>query len=255
MTAGLAHGSCPSLAPSSTTLALRPAAGGGPRSAARAGCDPIDPAHCLLPWPNDHFRKGGRLALRDSMMPRNKDGRPVRAADYNRSDGFSPGQMIVTRVPRLDLRRSRAVPVNDMAEAFAERADRGHRRENRQAPADLGGARLAGDESAQACPARASRRQLARGSALHRRAPQPQGPARPRAAPRRRLPPPAGRRRARRAHVATSGSSASLARGGSSARRALPRLGLHRRERALTVRAPAVDTRPGLRGARRHQHR
>ena len=91
-------------------------------AAARPGCDPIDPAHCLLPWPNDHFRKNGRIALRDSQMPRNKDGRPVRAADYNRSDGFSPGQMIVTRVPGLDLKRSRAVPVDDLARSFAKRA-------------------------------------------------------------------------------------------------------------------------------------
>jgi hypothetical protein len=27
----------------------------GPAAAAEPGCDPIDPAHCLLPWPNDHF--------------------------------------------------------------------------------------------------------------------------------------------------------------------------------------------------------
>jgi hypothetical protein len=93
-----------------------------PAGAAPRGCDPLDPAHCLLPWPNDHFRKDGRLALRDAMMPRNADGRPVRAADYNRSDGFSPGQTVVTRVPRLDLRRSRAVPVTNMARAFARNA-------------------------------------------------------------------------------------------------------------------------------------
>jgi hypothetical protein len=93
-----------------------------PAPAATPGCDPIDPAHCLLPWPNDHFRKGGKLALRDSMMPRNRQGRPIRAADYNRSDGFSPGQAIVTHVPGLDLRRSGAVPVNDMARAFAPKA-------------------------------------------------------------------------------------------------------------------------------------
>ena len=93
-----------------------------PASAAPRGCDPLDPAHCLLPWPNDHFRKDGRLALRDSMMPRNAAGRPVRATDYNRSDGFSPGQIVVTRVPGLDLRRSGAVPVTNMARAFAPRA-------------------------------------------------------------------------------------------------------------------------------------
>jgi hypothetical protein len=93
-----------------------------PAGAAPRGCDPIDPAHCLLPWPNDHFRKDGRLALRDAVMPRNAAGKPVRAADYNRSDGFSPGQIVVTRVPRLDLRRSGAVPVTNMARAFAPRA-------------------------------------------------------------------------------------------------------------------------------------
>jgi hypothetical protein len=93
-----------------------------PAGAAPRGCDPLDPAHCLLPWPNDHFRKDGRLALRDSMMPRNTAGKPVRAADYNRSDGFSPGQVVVTRVPRLDLRRSGAVPVTNMARAFAPNA-------------------------------------------------------------------------------------------------------------------------------------
>ena len=103
-------------------LAALMAAAGAPAQAAPRGCDPIDPSHCLLPWPNDHFRDGGRLALRDSMMPRNKAGRPIRAADYNRSNGFSPGQIIVTHVPGLDLRRSGAVPVNDMARSFAKRA-------------------------------------------------------------------------------------------------------------------------------------
>jgi hypothetical protein len=33
------------------------------------------------------------------MMPRSKDGVPIQARDYNRSDGFSPGQIIVTLVP------------------------------------------------------------------------------------------------------------------------------------------------------------
>jgi hypothetical protein len=55
-------------------------------------------------------------------MPRNEAGKPVRAADYNRSDGFSPGQTIVTRVARLDLRRSRAVPVTNMRRSFARNA-------------------------------------------------------------------------------------------------------------------------------------
>jgi hypothetical protein len=98
------------------------AATAAPVAAAPRGCDPLDPAHCLLPWPNDHFRKDGRLALRNAMMPRNDEGKPVRAGDYNRSDGFSPGQIVITRVPGLDLRRSGAVPVTNMARAFARNA-------------------------------------------------------------------------------------------------------------------------------------
>ena len=98
-------------------LACVPAATAAPR-----GCDPLDPSACLLPWPNDHFVKHGRLALRDAMMPHNRAGKPIRAADYNRSDGFSPGQTIVTRVPRLDLRRSGAVRVTDLARSYAKRA-------------------------------------------------------------------------------------------------------------------------------------
>jgi hypothetical protein len=94
----------------------------GPAQAAPRGCDPLDPAHCLLPWPNDHFVKAGKLALRDSMMPRNDAGRVVRAADYNYSDGFSPGQTIVTVVPGLDLARSGAVPQTNLAKAYARRA-------------------------------------------------------------------------------------------------------------------------------------
>ncbi len=93
-----------------------------PAQAAKPGCDPIDLAHCLLPWPNDYFRQGGKLALRNRDMPANRQGRHVRAADYNRSDGFSPGQLIVTHVPRLNLKRSGAVPVNDLQKTFARRA-------------------------------------------------------------------------------------------------------------------------------------
>ena len=97
--------------------------------AAEPGCDPIDPAHCLFPWPNDYFTvrdkrtpTGRRLALTTSMMPRNKDGVPIEPADYNRSDGFSPGQGIVLKVPGFDtteaLRRSGAVPVTDLERAL-----------------------------------------------------------------------------------------------------------------------------------------
>jgi hypothetical protein len=92
-----------------------------PAQAAPRGCDALDPSHCLLPWPNDHFRKGQRLALTNAMMPRNREGKPIWAADYNRSDGFSPGQIIVTLVPGLNLRRSGAAPVTNMGRSLRRR--------------------------------------------------------------------------------------------------------------------------------------
>ncbi|HEX2233553.1 MAG TPA: hypothetical protein VHG69_09330, partial [Thermoleophilaceae bacterium] len=92
-------------------------------------CDPIDPAVCLQPWPNDAFTDldpasptGRRLALDVGAMPRNRFGKPVDPAPYNWSDGFSPGQKIVTRVPGLDtpeaFRRTGAVPITDPARSF-----------------------------------------------------------------------------------------------------------------------------------------
>ncbi|MBW3664896.1 MAG: hypothetical protein KY469_17495 [Actinobacteria bacterium] len=72
-------------------------------------CDPLDPSHCLYPFPNDHFTDedegtdtGRRLALDVRQMPRNIAGDPIRPEPYNRNDGFSPGALIVTRVPGLD---------------------------------------------------------------------------------------------------------------------------------------------------------
>jgi hypothetical protein len=91
-----------------------------PAHAAPRGCDPLDPAACLLPWPNDYFRQDGRLALTNAM-PCSKNGKPIQASDYNRSDGFSPGQIIVTLVPGLDLRRSGAAPVTNLGRSLRRR--------------------------------------------------------------------------------------------------------------------------------------
>lgn len=97
--------------------------------AGAAGCDPLDPAACMLPFPNDRFTRpddasatGRRLAFRRDQMPRNKDGVPIDPAPYNASDGFSPGQTIVTKVPGLDdaaaFARTGLVPQTDLARAF-----------------------------------------------------------------------------------------------------------------------------------------
>jgi hypothetical protein len=82
-----------------------------------SGCDPIDPAQCMLPYPNDWFTRydpssstGRRLNLSPLAMPRNTAGRPIDQADYNRSDGFSSGATILTLVPGMthnsDLEKS-----------------------------------------------------------------------------------------------------------------------------------------------------
>ena len=102
-----------------------------PAAPAEVGCDPLDGAVCLQPWPNDYFTvedpstdTGRRLDLNPLAMPRSVAGNPIRPDEWNRSDGFSPGQKIVTKVPGLDSRaafeNTGAVPITDMAQSFRE---------------------------------------------------------------------------------------------------------------------------------------
>jgi hypothetical protein len=91
-------------------------------------CDFLDPSLCLYPWPNDHFTQaaatptGRRLNISEQSVPVNRTGQAVDMSDQNRADGFSPGNMIVTRVPGLDtqaaFQKTGAVPQTDMARAF-----------------------------------------------------------------------------------------------------------------------------------------
>ena len=72
------------------------------------GCDRLDDAACLLPFPNDAFTRkdrhtatGLRLALGPKQTPRNADGVAIDPTDLNRMDGFSPGSVVLTKVPGL----------------------------------------------------------------------------------------------------------------------------------------------------------
>ena len=96
-------------------------------------CDFTDPAVCLYPWPNDYFTKsdrgtptGRRLDLKRASMPRNEDGTPIDPRDMNRADGFSPGSMLITKVPGLDTpaaaRRSAVPPVGNMGRSLLKRS-------------------------------------------------------------------------------------------------------------------------------------
>ena len=49
---------------------VAPARAPARRAGAAKGCDPLDKAACLLPWPNDYFVKHGHLALTNAQMPR-----------------------------------------------------------------------------------------------------------------------------------------------------------------------------------------
>ncbi len=100
-------------------------------AAAVGRCDPLDAAHCLYPWPNDFFTvpdastaTGRRLALEAAVMPRNVAGISIDPSDANRNDGFSPGNLIVTKVPGLDsptaFRASGLVPITDV-QRYADR--------------------------------------------------------------------------------------------------------------------------------------
>jgi hypothetical protein len=94
-----------------------------------SNCDPLDPAACMLPFPNDLFAKadpstptGRRIDFRLADMPRNVAGKPIEPSTYNMNDGFSPGQEIVTHVPGLDNQKAfdatGAVPISDVARSF-----------------------------------------------------------------------------------------------------------------------------------------
>ena len=94
-----------------------------PDTAAR--CELLDPTECLLPWPSNHLTAadpttdtGRRLALDRASMPRNREGVAIDPLELNRSDGFSPGTMIVTRVPGIDLARTGAPPLGDLARSL-----------------------------------------------------------------------------------------------------------------------------------------
>lgn len=78
-------------------------------------CDFIDPYHCMFPFPNDFFTvedpkspTSRRVVFDSESMPRNVRGEPIDPGGWAASDGFSPGPLIVTYVPGLDLEQTGA---------------------------------------------------------------------------------------------------------------------------------------------------
>ena len=89
-----------------------------------SGCDVLLAApaghHCLLPWPNDAFTvhastsTGRRLNISSNLDPANKSGVHVNTAAENKGDGFSPGSLIMTYVPKLSLAKSKIATSTDI---------------------------------------------------------------------------------------------------------------------------------------------
>src|SRR3954447_8851256 len=118
------------LVPASATA--KPRAHKSPEQTGRSavdGCDALDPSVCMLPFPNDYFTKpdpgtptGRALDFALLGMPRNKAGKPIDPTDWNRSDGFSPGSLIVTKIPQIQtppaLKATGAVPITDVARTY-----------------------------------------------------------------------------------------------------------------------------------------
>ena len=88
-------------------------------------CDFLDPSDCLFPFPSDYLTladpttaTGRRVHFAVASMPRNVAQTPVEPSDYNLNDGFSPGATILLRVPGVDLARTGAAPITDMARSL-----------------------------------------------------------------------------------------------------------------------------------------
>ncbi|MEI7691066.1 MAG: hypothetical protein WCJ50_00930, partial [Actinomycetes bacterium] len=101
-----------------TALTLIPAGG-----AAASGCDPLDTRSCILPFPsnfNTVAQKGSDTGLRlnfsASQFPKNVKGKSGFAPELNRNDGFSPGSALLTYVPGIDMAKTGAAPITDIAQ-------------------------------------------------------------------------------------------------------------------------------------------
>ena len=88
-------------------------------------CDFLDPRVCLQPFPNDYFTKpdassptGKRLNINLQSTPANTDGVHIDPSDMNRGDGFSPGNMIIVKIPEVEtpaaFNNSGFVPITNL---------------------------------------------------------------------------------------------------------------------------------------------
>ena len=92
-------------------------------------CELLGQDRCLLPFPSDRFTvadpstdTGRRVSFNLESMPANIGGAHMDPTEWNRSDGFSPGAMIIAHIPGLDLGTTGAAPVTDIARSLDDNA-------------------------------------------------------------------------------------------------------------------------------------
>jgi hypothetical protein len=92
-------------------------------------CDFIaDPGNelCMLPFPDDYYTvpdpssaTGRRVDFKTEGTPANILGQHIEAGPYNEADGFSPGSVILLKVPGIetaaDVAATGATPINELA--------------------------------------------------------------------------------------------------------------------------------------------
>jgi hypothetical protein len=89
-----------------------------------ARCDFLDTSECLYPFANDYYTRpdsstetGKRLDISPETTPINIQEQRIDVTDINRGDGFSPGNMIVLKIPGLDtpaaFENNNLVPITD----------------------------------------------------------------------------------------------------------------------------------------------
>ena len=75
-------------------------------------------AERLLHGADPSTETGRRLDLNANSMPRQQDGVHIDPTDYNRADGFSPGNMITVKIPQVETQaafdNSGFVPINNL---------------------------------------------------------------------------------------------------------------------------------------------
>ncbi len=88
-------------------------------------CDFLMPDRCLLPLPNDFYTvadhkspTGRRVHFDARSLPANVGGVHIDPTEWNRNDGFSPGQPIMLSFPGIDLAKSGAAPITDVGRSL-----------------------------------------------------------------------------------------------------------------------------------------